>query len=133
MDALRGLVYAPVALAIQAQETTSIVKQLNEGFIEEVEQAFVANAQSRVVIVKLKDEIAELVLQEAQKLGAAPNPIGAESKYEIAPMFYRVSGTMRENDPKATSKMIRINPMRSGSETVLRILKEAIEKVKSCC
>lgn len=133
LDALRGLVYAPVALAIQAEQTTEIVDKLNSGYISGVERAFVANAQSRVVIVSLKEEIAEAVLKEAEVLGAAPNPIGAESKYEMAPMFYRVSGTMRASDPKATTKMIRINPMRSGSDTVLRILKEAIEKVNSCC
>ena len=72
------------------------------------------------------------MLVEAQKLGAAPNPIGAESKYEMVPMFYRVSGTFRASDPTIENRMIRINPMRSGSETILRILKESIARVKKC-
>ena len=33
-------------------------------------------------------------------------------------------------DPTITKRMIRINPMRSGDDTVIRILKEAMEKVK---
>ena len=56
--------------------------------------------------------------------------VGAESRYELVPMFYRVSGTFRATDPTITKRMIRINPMRSGDDTVIRILKEAMEKVK---
>ena len=74
--------------------------------------------------------VTEQVLEEAEKLGAAPNPIGAESRYELVPMFYRVSGTFRATDPTITKRMIRINPMRSGDDTVIRILKEAMEKVR---
>ena len=97
-----------------------------------VRHAFVANAQSRVVLVELEEEIAESVLKEAEKLGAAPYPVGAESKYELAPMFYRVSGTFRASDPALEHRMIRINPMRGGADTVIRILKESIERVTTC-
>ena len=45
-------------------------------------------------------------------------------------MFYRVSGTFRATDPTFTKRMSRINPMRSGDDTVIRILKEAMEKGK---
>ena len=80
--------------------------------------------------MEFEEQIAERVLEEAEKLGAAPNPIGAESRYELVPMFYRVSGTFRATDPTITKRMIRINPMRSGDDTVIRILKEAMEKVR---
>lgn len=33
-------------------------------------------------------------------------------------------------DPTITSRMIRINPMRSGDDTVIRILKEAMKRVR---
>lgn len=35
-------------------------------------------------------------------------------------------------NPKYEKSMIRINAMRAGSETVLRILKESIKRVKEC-
>lgn len=133
LDVLHGLVYAPVSLAIQAQVNEDLVKRLNAGEIKEVKSAFLANAQSKVLLVEFNEEIAKQVLVEAEKLGAAPNPIGAESKYEMVPMFYRVSGTFRADDPTIENRMIRINPMRSGADTILRILNEAIERVKECC
>ncbi|GAA0732741.1 PLP-dependent transferase [Clostridium oceanicum] len=129
MEALRGLVYAPVSLALQAEVNEELVSRLNSGEIEGVKSAFLANAQSKVLLVELEEEIAKDVLLEAEKLGAAPNPVGAESKYEFVPMVYRVSGTFRAADSSLEKRMIRINPMRSGADTVIRILKESIEKV----
>ncbi|MDR2772365.1 MAG: aminotransferase class V-fold PLP-dependent enzyme [Elusimicrobiota bacterium] len=130
MDALRGLVYAPLALAVQAQVVEELAGRLNSGEIGEVSSAFIANAQSKVLIVEFKEDIAKEVLQKAQLLGAAPHPVGAESKYEIAPMFYRVSGTFLASDPSIAKRMIRINPMRAGANTVVRILKEALKQGK---
>ena len=129
LDVLRGMVYAPVALAIQAQVNEECVQRLNGGELKSVKKAFLANAQSKVLLVEFHEEIAKAVLREAQKLGAAPNPVGAESKYEVVPMFYRVSGTFLAADPTLENRMIRINPMRAGADTVLRILQEAIERV----
>ena len=62
-------------------------------------------------------------------MGAIPNPVGSESKYEFAPLFYRISGTFRKSDPGLEYRMIRINPMRSGPETILRILENAVKNV----
>ena len=127
MEALRGLVFAPVMHAVQAQVNDSLVEQLNAGTIPSVKHAFIANAQSKVLLVEFHQPIAEKVLAKAQLLGALPYPVGAESKYEIPPLFYRVSGTFRQSDPKLEQRMIRINPNRSGVETVLRILRESCE------
>lgn len=128
MEALRGLVYAPVSLAIQAKVNEELVTRLNNKEVAGVKKVFLANAQSKVLLVELEEEIADRVLSEAEALGAAPNPVGAESKYEFVPMFYRVSGTFRAADKTLEKRMIRINPMRSGADTVIRILKEAIDK-----
>lgn len=132
METLRGLVYAPVALAIQAEQNEQLVEILKSARIPEIKNAFLANAQSKVLLVEFEEEIAEQVLIEAKKLGAAPHPVGAESKYEIVPMFYRVSGTFLKADPSLKKKMIRINPMRAGKDTVIRILEESIRAVKIC-
>lgn len=129
LDVLHGLVYAPVSLAIQAQVNEECVKRLKAGEIPQVKDAFLANAQSKVLLVEFKEKIAEKVLKEAEKLGAAPNPIGAESKYEIIPMFYRVSGTFRKADPALEHRMIRINPMRAGADTILDIIRKSAERV----
>ncbi|BCU81315.1 hypothetical protein JIR001_10980 [Polycladomyces abyssicola] len=128
LEALQGLIYAPVMLAIQAEVNERLVTRLNNKEIAGVKRAFLANAQSKVLLVEFEQEIAEKVLEEAEKLGAAPYPVGAESRYEFVPMFYRVSGTFLAAVPALEKRMIRINPMRSGEETVLRILKSAIEK-----
>lgn len=129
MEALRGLIYAPVSLAIQAEVNNEIVDRLNKGEVPGVKNAFIANAQSKVVLVEFEDNIAKEIIKEAEVLGAASNPVGAESKYEFVPMIYRVSGTFREADNTLEDRMIRINPMRCGSDTVIRILKEAVAKV----
>lgn len=130
LDVLHGLIYAPVALAVQAQVNEECVRRLQSGEIPQVRDAFLANAQSKVLLVEFHEAIAEKVLAEAEKLGAAPHPVGAESKYEIIPMFYRVSGTFLKTDSSLEHRMIRINPMRGGADTIIRILKESIERVK---
>ena len=132
LEVLHGFVYAPVALAIQAQVNEECVNRLNNGELSGVKMAFTANAQSKVLLVEFENNIAKNILAEAQKLGAAPNPVGAESKYEIVPMFYRVSGTFLASDPTLEDRMIRINPMRAGADTIIRILREAMERVDLC-
>lgn len=129
LEVLRGMTYAPVSLAIQAKVNDECVERLNRHEIQGIKSAFLANAQSKVLLVEFEKEIAERVLFFAQQLGAAPHPVGAESKYEITPMFYRVSGTFLKSDMSLKKRMIRINPMRSGASTVLRILKESVEMV----
>ena len=130
METLRSLVYAPVALAIQAAEGIKIVNRLNNGEIPGVKSAFIINAQSRVILVEFEKPVAKKVLAHSSKLGAAPYPVGAESRYEIAAMFYRVSGTFLSSNPKLADYMIRINPMRAGAETVIRVLKEALAQAR---
>lgn len=130
MEVLRGLVYAPVALAIQAEENDKLVKELNNNSrYPYIKQAFLANAQSKVLLIEFHEDIAEKLLKETEKSGALPNPVGAESKYEIAPLFYRVSGTFIKSDPALAKRMIRINPNRAGSETIIRILENAYKKL----
>lgn len=132
LDVLRGMVYAPVALALEAQVSEECVRRLNEGEIPEVRRAFLANAQSKIILIEFRKEIAKRVLKEAEALGAAPYPVGCESKYEMVPLFYRISGTFRKADPALEERMIRINPLRAGSDTVMRIIKESIERGKVC-
>ncbi|EQC81697.1 Aspartate aminotransferase family [Enterococcus sp. HSIEG1] len=57
-----------------------------------------------------------------------PHPVGAESQYEFAPLVYRVSGTFKQSDPEAETTMIRINPNRSGTDTIMRILQASVKR-----
>ena len=125
LETLRGLVYAPVILAVQAVEAEKIINDINE--IDGIADAYIANAQSKVILVELEKPIARKVLEEAEKLGALPSPVGAESKYDIVPLFYKVSGTFLKEDPSLIDRMIRINPNRAGKKTTLRILSQAID------
>ncbi|NMC47685.1 MAG: aminotransferase class V-fold PLP-dependent enzyme [Chloroflexi bacterium] len=128
LDTLRSMTLAPVAFAIQKEIVDETVKYINENKISGIKNAFVANAQSRVILVEFEDPIAKKVLKNAVKLGAAPHPVGSESRYEIAPMFYRVSGTFLLENPSLADFMIRINPMRSGSDLIVSILTKSIEQ-----
>ncbi|MGL5426379.1 MAG: aminotransferase class V-fold PLP-dependent enzyme, partial [Cetobacterium sp.] len=130
LDVLRGLVYAPVSLAIQGEVNDELNLMFNSGEIEFIKGAYLVNAQSKVIVVELKENIAEEMLVHAEKLGALPNPVGAESKYEFSPLFYRVSGTFRAADPTLEKRMIRINPNRAGATTIVRILKESYNLAK---
>jgi hypothetical protein len=129
MDALRSLVYAPVSFAIQAEQCDIIARRLNNNEVDGIKKAYIANSQSRVVIVEFKDPIAKLVLKYAEELGAVPYPVGSDSRYEIGAMFYRVSSSFIRDNPEIDKYAIRINPMRAGAETVIRILKEAVSQV----
>lgn len=131
MEVLRGLVFAPVAHAIQAKVNDELVERLNQGEISSVKRAFLANAQSKVLLVEFNQPIAKQVLAKAKDLGALPYPVGAESRFEIPPLFYRVSGTFREAAPDLEQYMIRINPNRGGAETIMRILRKSCDELNN--
>ena len=128
LDVVKGMIYAPVALAISAEVSEAVCRRINEGEIAEFKKAYIVNAQSKVVVVKLKEPIAQAIITEATKLGALPHPVGAESQYEFAPLVYRVSGTFKQSDPEAETTMIRINPNRSGTDTIMRILQASVKR-----
>lgn len=131
LDALSGMIYAPVSLAIQAEVIQEVFEYINSGNIKGVKKAYIANAQSKVLLVEFYEDIAAKILVLAQELGAIPNPVGSESKYEFCPLFYRISGTFRQADPLLEKRMIRINPMRSGAKTIIRILEQSVSSVMS--
>lgn len=129
MAALRGLIYAPVALAITGATCHETARRLNAGELSHVRAAYVANAESKAVLVEFDEDVADKVLALAPSHGAAPHPVGCESRYEFVPMFYRISATFRAADPTWQRRMIRINVMRSGPDTVIRILREVLDQI----
>lgn len=129
MAALRGLVYAPVALATADRVRREVVERLCSGEVPHVVDAALANAESGDVLVEFDGDIAERVLELAPAMGAAPHPVGCESKYEICPLFYRVSSTFLSERPSWGKRVIRITVMRAGASTVIKILNKIMAAV----
>lgn len=132
MEALRQMIYTPVAFAIQSKVVDIVCDRLsNKNEIPEVYQAIVSNSQSKNILVRLSTPIAPKVILKSIQFGATNCPVGAESKYEFVPMFYKLSGTFLANEPELLNYTIRINPMRAGADTVINILKKSIAAVKA--
>lgn len=126
MQVLYGLVYAQVSLSIQAMQIEKLYKLLkDEKRFCYIKDVYIANAQSKVVLVEFKEKIAKNILKETSKLGALSHPVGAESKFEVSPLIYRVSGTFIDTDPNLAETMIRINPNRAGAENIANIIEKA--------
>lgn len=126
MELLRMMTFAPVSLAIQNEQVEELCRRLNEGEVPGISTAYMTNAQSKNVIVELDHPIAKKVIEISDTKGAATHPVGAESKYEIIPMIYRVSGSFIEAQPRLKEYGLRINPMKAGASTIISILQKAI-------
>ena len=126
MELLRMMTFAPVSLAIQNEQVEELCRRLNEGEVPGISTAYMTNAQSKNVIVELEHPIAKKVIEISDTKGAATHPVGAESKYEIIPMIYRVSGSFIEAQPRLGEYGLRINPMKAGASTIISILQKAI-------
>lgn len=126
VDSLKHLVYTPVTLAVHARSVAEIVARLNRGEVPGVRRAFVGNHAERVALVEMEEPIASKVTEVAWQFGAAPYPIGSMSRFEVNVMIYRVSRVMTEGNPELVERMFRVQPYRSGPDTVIRVLGEAV-------
>lgn len=131
MEILRSLVNVHALLGVQNLAVEEIFERLSNDEVKHVKSVQKANIEERILLVKLDLPIAKQVITRAHELGAIPNPVGSESRYEVHSLFYRVSRTMMEKNPIFGNYVIRLNPMRSGPNTVIRILKQAIDDVLS--
>ncbi|WP_042403894.1 aminotransferase class V-fold PLP-dependent enzyme [Geomicrobium sp. JCM 19037] len=130
LDLMRMMTFAPVSLAVQNEQVEALHKQLNDGVIPEVRAAYMTNAQSKNVIIELKAPVAKRVIERSGVHGAAVYPVGAESRYEILPMIYRVSGSFIASHPELADYGLRINPMKSHAQHILDILRRALDDVQ---
>jgi Aminotransferase class-V len=128
MEGLRALVYAPVQLALTTDVIHELQARLAGGEVPRI-KVHEAAIQGLHIVIEFEEPIADRVLEVAPTLGALPHPVGAESQYEVGCMLYRMSATFRNTWPDRARSMIRIVPMRSGADTVIRILTAALQEV----
>jgi hypothetical protein len=124
MDALHSLVYAPVMHAGAANVVREVIERGVPGVTLRL-----SLIQGVHLVAEFEQPISEQVVAAAARHGALPHPVGAESRYELSPLFYRMSGTFRERYPERAQYMMRIGPMRAGADTILSILREAMAEV----
>ncbi len=130
MEALRSLVYAPVALALQDQVVEETTRRINElidgGNLPTVRKALAAQPGSRCVVLLFDRPLADEFLQSAWRNGSPSISIGEESRYEVIPLFTVLPSTFLRATPELKEFGIRINPMRGGPATIVAVLRRAL-------
>ncbi|MEC4018048.1 aminotransferase class V-fold PLP-dependent enzyme [Streptomyces sp. H27-D2] len=126
LDALRALSHVPVMWAVQSRVGAEIAERLAAGEVPGVAEVRVANAQDRCLLVRLDRPVARELPAAAARHGAAPYPVGSNSRYEVAPLFYRMSSSSLDDAPALADWTVRINPMRAGADLVLDILRRSL-------
>jgi hypothetical protein len=130
MQALRSLVYVPVALALQDQAVVEAADRINalvaEGGLDGVAGAVAAQPAIRSVVLVLGQPVAEEFLASAWRHGSPSRSVGEEAAPEVLPLFTYLTGTFLRGSPGLERWCVRINPMRGGPDAVLRILRAAL-------
>ncbi|MEE6273310.1 aminotransferase class I/II-fold pyridoxal phosphate-dependent enzyme [Georgenia wangjunii] len=124
--ALQALVSAPLNWARQSEEVYRLAEALRAGAVPGIADAAVANVQDLCVVALLETPTADDVRRRAAENGAAPYPVGSNSRYEIAPMVYRMSSSTLEAQPELRDWTLRINPMRASADLVVDILRRSL-------
>lgn len=130
MAALRALVLAPVALAVQDAAVTAAVAQINErvagGDLPRVARAYAAQPGVRCIVLVLDRPVAVPFLESAWRNGSPSRSVGEEAQFEFLPLFTTLTSTFLKAAPGLEHRAVRINPVRGGPGTVLRILEAAL-------
>ena len=130
MEVLRALVHAPVHLALTRRVVYEVAERWSREGLPGV-QVEAINIQGIHLMVRFNDPVAKAVAAEAYRRGALPNPVGAESRYEMAPLFYRPSATYLKAHPGSDDHVIRIIPNRAGPDGVIGLLRACVEVARS--
>lgn len=126
MEAIRSLVNVPVALAIQNRVVEDTAQAIEAGIAEGrypfLGGAVAAQPGIRSIVLVFDRPIAEEAVRSAWRNGSPSRSVGEEARYEFLPLFTYITSTFLKSTPGLERYAIRINPMRSGPETILRIL-----------
>ena len=91
-----------------------------------VARAFAAQPGVRCAGVVFDRPVAEEFLQSAWRNGSPSQSVGEESQYEFLPLFTYLASTFLKATPELQRWAIRINPLRGGPDTILRVLEAAL-------
>ncbi|WP_051840780.1 aminotransferase class V-fold PLP-dependent enzyme [Streptomyces sp. NRRL F-5126] len=130
LDALRALTHVPVMWAVQSEVGAEVADRLAAGEVPGVADVRLANVQDRCLIVLLDRPVARELPAVAARHGAAPYPVGSNSRYEIAPLVYRMSSSSLDDAPELADWAVRINPMRAGADLVIEIVRRCLHDLK---
>lgn len=130
LRALQALVMVPLNWAAQTGATQDLHTMLSGGEVDGVVDARLANAQDLCVIALLDAPVARALPEAAARFGASPYPVGSNSRFEIAPLIYRLSSSTLDADPELADWAVRINPMRASAAVTADILTRAIREVR---
>lgn len=126
MFALQQLIDGALNWAYGAQETVKLAQLLADGAVPGIIDAKLANVQDLCVVAELAEPISNQVRKAAARFGAGAYPVGANSRYEIGPLVYRLSGSVLAVRPDLVETGLRINPMRATADQVVSILMKAL-------
>lgn len=127
IEVLRGMVHVPVQAALQAQIARDVACRLNNAEVRGIDSAVMTNNAETIVLARLREPIAHRFIAAAASAGAASHPVGAESRYELVPLIYRVSKALAAADPGNEAWLVRINPNRGGADHCIALLRAASE------
>jgi hypothetical protein len=129
-DALNLLVYAPVTFAIQNEVVKMTATRLNElaaaGELPDLFRAIACQPIVRSVVLVLRRPVARDLL--AWLHAAIPREVWAaeESRYWAGPTFTLGASTFLRDSPELADYTVRINPVRSGPETIIAAVRSAM-------
>ena len=129
MQALRMLVFAPVALALQNSTVLDVSHQINQkvgkGDFPLILGAVAAQPGIRCSVLVFNKPVAEAFVRSAWRNGSPSQSVGEEAQPEVIPLFTYLTSTFLKGMPGLEKYAIRINPMRGGSDTILKIITAA--------
>lgn len=130
MEAIRSLVHVPVALAIQNEVVEETAQRIDEaitaGRHPYLRAAIAAQPGIRCVVLVFDRPVAEEFVRSAWRNGSPSRSVGEEARHEFLPLFTYITSTFLKGTPGLERYAIRINPMRSGPDTILRIFERSL-------
>jgi hypothetical protein len=91
-----------------------------------VAKAYAAQPGIRCAVVVFDRPVAEEFLRSAWRNGSPSQSVGEEAQFEFLPLFTYLTSTFLKAAPGLERWAIRINPLRGGPATILRVLEAAL-------
>lgn len=132
LEALRALIYAPVASAMQSATEDEIVRRLRAGEVPGVADAHISHSPRRHAMAVLTRPIAKRVLEVLWPANTSQylSAVLPEFHFEV-PTLIRMQSVAGKQDPTLTDWCLRLIPGHAGADTVIRLLDRALSQIPS--